>query len=220
MSLTGQNCRLWVLITALIGGLDLPFHAAETTAQAETQAPKPLEIFLLLPEPRAMRSTNSLKPAGAEKTVFSPARETRESPFLEVYPSADLKALGISAETFAERAATHADRLIQGLQPDWVRDEKGRIAYAVFRGERPIYACLLHAPTLPKLFEKAFGSEIWLAAPDRNSLYVFPADPERLAEFTADLMQRYESDAYSASCEIFSWKAGQKTPVVVGTFAD
>lgn len=192
-----------------------------TVARAQAQEPSAQpEVFLLLPEPRAMRSERSLTPAGAEKTVLSPARETGNSPFIETYSAEAFAAIGISPETFAERAGSVADRLLRGLQPEWVKDDQGRVVYAVYRGERPIYASLLAAPSLPRLFEAAFGPEIWLAAPDRHSLYVFPAKAAELSDFTADLQERYETDAYAASCEIFSWKRGQRQPAVVGSFAD
>lgn len=152
--------------------------------------------------------------------MLSPARETAQSPFIETWPEAEFKALGISPETFAERAGSVADRLLKGLQPEWVRDETGRVVYAVYRGERPIYASLLAAPSLPRLFEAAFGPEIWLVAPDRRALYIFPAKAAELSDFTADLRERYESDPYAASAEIFSWKRGHRQPVVVGSFAD
>ncbi len=204
----------------------LPFPASvlaagllASVAAQDAAAPKP-ETFLLLPEPRSMRSPRSLEPAGAEKTVLSPARETAKSPFIETYGDAEFKAIGISPETFAERAGSVADRLLKDLKPEWVRDEQGQVLYAVYRGERPIYASLLAAPSLPRLFEAAFGPEIWVAAPDRRALYVFPAKAAVLTDFAGDLLERYETDPYAASCEIFSWKRGQRQPVVVGSFAD
>lgn len=192
---------------------------AQSPPAAVSPAPKP-ETFLLLPEPRLMRSPRSLTPAGATQTVLSPAKESPDSPFITTYSPQEFQTIGISPETFAERAAAAADRLLKDLKPDWVRDDQGRILYAVFRGDRPIFACLLSAPSLPVLFEAAFGPEIWVAAPDRNALYVFPAKAAVLGEFAADLEQRYETDPYAATCEIFAWKKGDTQPRVVGTFAD
>ena len=191
---------------------------------AEEPAPalaKPkLESYLLLPEPRMMRSARSLKPGGSEKTVLSPAKEIADSPFIATYSTDEFAAIGISPETFAERARTTADRLLKDLKPEWVQDEKGQVLYAVYRGERPIYASLIVAPSLPHLFEAAFGPEIWLAAPDRNALYVFPAKAAILSDFASDLEQRFRNDPYAATGEIFSWKKDKDQPVVVGSFTD
>jgi len=192
--------------------------AAQDSASAKPK-PKP-ESYLLLPEPRMMRSVRSLQPSGSEKTVLSPAKEIADSPFIATYSTEEFQAIGISPETFAERARTAADRLLKELKPEWVQDEKGQVLYAVYRGERPIYASLIVAPTLPHLFEAAFGPEIWLAAPDRNALYVFPAKAAILGDFASDLEQRFRNDPYAATGEIFAWKKDNKQPVVVGSFTD
>ena len=178
------------------------------------------EIFLMLPEPRAMRGPRSLVPNQAARTVLTPARETAESPFIETYPAAAFEALGISPETFLQRAQSVADRLLGELRPEWIRDRAGSVLYAVYRGDRPIHASLLIAPSLPGLFEAEFGAEIWVTAPDRKALYVFPAKAAALSDFAADLESRYRTDPYAATCEIFSWKKGKTQPAVVGAFAD
>jgi hypothetical protein len=131
-----------------------------------------------------------------------------------------LLAIGISPETFAKRARTVADRLLQELKPEWIRDEQSQILYAVYRGERPIYASLICAPSLPLLFEATFGPEIWVTAPDRNALYVFPAKAAILSDFASDLEDRFKSEPYAASSEIFAWKKGTFEPVAVGSFTE
>lgn len=206
---------LWMMFPFLLVGDQ---SAAQDSASAK---PKPTpESYLLLPEPRMMRSVRSLQPSGSEKTVLSPAKEIADSPFIATYSTEEFQAIGISPETFAERARTAADRLLKELKPEWVQDEKGQVLYAVYRGERPIYASLIVAPTLPHLFEAAFGPEIWLAAPDRNALYVFPAKAAILGDFASDLEQRFRNDPYAATGEIFAWKKDNKQPVVVGSFTD
>jgi hypothetical protein len=180
------------------------------------EAPRRLETLLLLPEPRALRGPLSVPPAGARQTVLTPARETAKG--IETYPQEDFRLLGLSVETFAKRAATAADRRLAALKPDIIRDEQGRVLYAVYRGEQPLYASLLVAPSLPKVFEAMFGPEIWVALPDRHALYVFPAQSAALQEFTEDLAARFAADPYAASPEIFSIKPGQP-PRVVAAFA-
>lgn len=180
------------------------------------EAPRRLETLLLLPEPRALRGPLSVSPAGARQTVLTPARETAKG--IETYPQEDFRLLGLSVETFAKRAATAADRHLAALKPDIIRDAQGRVLYAVYRGEQPLYASLLVAPSLPKVFEAMFGPEIWVALPDRHALYVFPAQSAALQEFTEDLAERFAADPFAASPEIFSIKPGQP-PRVVAAFA-
>ncbi|MDP1588921.1 MAG: hypothetical protein Q8M07_14320 [Prosthecobacter sp.] len=183
------------------------------------QTERKLETLLLMPEPKAMRTAYSIVPAGAKQTVLTPYRDSAASPSgIEPYSQASFAKLGLSVETFAERAKAAADKRLTQMQPELKKGEDGRIAYAVYRGESSLFPTLLIAPSLPKIFEELFGKEIWVAMPDRHALYVFPARSDILQEFTADLAERYATDAFAASCEVFSLKAGEE-PKVVATFA-
>lgn len=152
--------------------------------------------------------------------MISPAHETSESPGVRTYTADEFSKFGISVETFIERARAAADRRLATLTPEYVKDEMGRLRYAVYRGESPLIASLLIAPSLGPIFQKVFTGQVWALLPDRNSLYIFPARPDALAEFTVDLRDRYESNPYAASPEIFLLKADGALPRVVGTFGN
>lgn len=190
--------------------------ALTTSLFGQTPAPR-LETLLLLPEPVALRKPISFQPEGAELTVLTPARQLADSPGIMAYTEADFKKLGLSVSTFTERAKKVADKRLATLKPDLIKDAEGRIQYAVYRGDQPLMASLLVAPSLPAIFEKLFGEEIWVALPDRHSLFVFPARPEVLEEFSADLADRYLSDPRAASPEIFVLKKGLPLRVI-GSF--
>ena len=189
-------------------------------ASAQDMAVSKPEVFLLLPEPRAARTAASLVLGGAKLTVFSPAQQSSDKSTIQVYPAKDFAKLGISPETFAKKALAAADRLLASLKPELIRDEAGRVRYAVYRGESSIYACLLVAPSLAKTFEPVFGKEIWVAAPDRHALYIFPPNPLVVDDFAADLEDRFDSNAYSASEEVFVMRSDTGGMRAVGTFTD
>ena len=179
-----------------------------------------LESLLLMPEPKAMRGAYSITLPNSQKTVFTCYRETAGAlNGVEAYTAEAFTKLGLSVESFAARAKAAADKRLLQLKPELIKGEDGRIAYAVYRGDSPLYATLLVAPSLPKIFGELFGPEIWVVAPDRHALYVFPAKAELLEEFTADLAERYTTDAFAASCEIFAIKTGGE-PRVIATFTD
>ncbi len=194
-----------------------------TTGTLWGQQPAPaerrLESLLLMPEPKAMRSAFSITPAGSKLTVLTPYRESATAPNgIEPYTQESFAKMGLSVETFAERAKAAADKRLMQLRPELIKGADGKIAYAVYRGESSLFPTLLVAPSLPKIFEELFGKEIWVALPDRHALYVFPAKQDLLVEFTADLAERYATDPYAASCEVFSIKAGEE-PKVMASFA-
>lgn len=188
-------------------------------AQQPVAPERKLESLLLMPEPKAMRSAYFMTLPGSQQTAFNCYRETTASPSgVEAYSAETFTKLGLSVESFAARAKTAADKRLLQLKPELIKGEDGRIAYAVYRGESPLYATLLLAPSLPKIFAELFGAEIWVAAPDRHALYIFPAKAELVQDFAADLAERYADDAFAASCEIFALKAGSE-PRVVASFA-
>ncbi|MCB1210138.1 MAG: hypothetical protein KDK97_12455 [Verrucomicrobiales bacterium] len=217
MSLSTRSLPQRLLRAACIVALSPLIAVAQ---QAPAVAKPATELFLLVPEPRAMRTELSIVPEGSKETVLSPAREIAERPGLATYSKEAFERLGVGVDKFAERAKAAADRLLSTLQVEWIKGADGKVAYAVFRGDRPIMASLLVAPSLPKVFSQAFGKEIWLVLPDRHSLYVFPAKAEALVEFTGDLRERYENEPYAASCEVFEANAETGKLRVVASYRE
>jgi hypothetical protein len=188
-------------------------------AQQPVASERKLESLLLMPEPKAMRGAYSITLPNSQQTIFTFYRES--APALngvEAYSAESFTKLGLSAESFVARAKTAADKRLLQLKPELIKGDDGKIAYAVYRGDSPLYATLLLAPSLPKIFAELFGPEIWAAAPDRHALYIFPAKAELLQDFAPDLAERYSTDPFAASCEIFALKTGAE-PRVIATFA-
>lgn len=185
---------------------------------AETPARK-LETYVLMPEPSALRNANSRAPAGAQKTVFSPAAETREAPGVKVFTPEEFSKLGVGLDTFTERAKAAAEARLATVQAEFIKDESGKTRYAVYRSDSPLVASLIVAPSLAKIYAKLFGGDVWAVLPDRHSLYLFPANAELLAEFTDDLEMRYKNDPFAASGEVFLVKPGE-APRVIASFTD
>lgn len=180
--------------------------------------PLRVENYLLLPEPKATRSSISFEMGGARLTVFSPMRQEPGSTRLIPYTESEFNKLGISRDSFATKAAEAADRKLAQLQPELIKNAQGQVIYAVYRGPDPVYSCLLLAPSLGRIFEKVFGKEVWVVTPDRHSLYVFPAGQAAMEEFAADLEERFLATPFAASEEIFSLKADGNEMRVVGNF--
>lgn len=186
-------------------------HAADPAVAA----PK-AEAYLLLPEPRVMGSSISRTFANAQHTVITPARQGADGK-LHVNSREEFAKLGLSWETFFERAQAAADRRLADIQPELKKDESGRVLYAVYRSDEPSIACLLIAPSLGAIFKNILGEEVWLVAPDRNSLFVFPARNEAIEEFADDLRERFEENPFAVSDEIFAVKEGV-APRAIGSF--
>lgn len=202
------------------GSLSAPSLAIPTVpTPAKPSVPaRKLETYLLLAEPKAMRSSLSVPLAGSLRTVFSPAREISRPPGIELYTVAEFAKLGISIDAFQEKAKEAAERLLVLHRPEMLKDSAGRVRYAVYRGEQQYFPCLLIAPSLAKVFENVFGKEMIAAMPDRNSFYVFPPNAAVVDDFSGDLENRYETNPWSASNEVFRISADGKIEVM-GSFS-
>ncbi len=204
-----MSFHLRALVLLLLPQLLLPAQTAPTKR----------ELYLLMPEPHALRSSHSRVLEGAKRTVLTPAYEIGDASGVHLYDKDEFARLGISVETFTERAVAAAEARLAKIMPEFIKDETGKTRYAVYRGESPLIATLLVAPSLAKLVSKVFGGEVWAVTPDRHSLYLFPAKPELLAEFADDLRHRFESDPLATSCEVFVVEAG-KAPRAIGTYGE
>lgn len=177
------------------------------------------EVFLMLPEPRVMGTAISKPWADSRRTVFTPAHEKADGTGITAYTKVEFDRLGISWEKFLEQAQASAEKRLVTLKPELKQDEKGRLLYAVFRSDSPTIASLLVAPSLARLFERLIGPEVWVVAPDRHSLFIFPPGEEAMREFAADLASRFEGDAFAASDEIYALRSDGTQQKVVGTFS-
>jgi hypothetical protein len=192
---------------------------AQNAPSPTTTSAAPLEPYLLLPEPRAMRSASSIPLQDSRRTVLTPARQTQDTAGLATYRPEDFSKLGISAQSYLEKARSRADARLAKLVPEFIKDEQGTTRYAVYRSPSPLICTLLIAPSLAKQAATLFGTKVWAATPDRNSLYLFPAKPDVVEEFAADLAERYEATPFSASPEFFLIEEGQ-LPKAVATFVE
>ncbi len=221
-----------VLVWMVLSSSTLTLCAAEPAKTPATQAPKPdpktipvsvaerkLEPFLLLPMPKIVGTSHAKPVGGSVTTVFSPAREIAQAPYIEVYSDAEFAKLGISADDFEKKAREAAERLLTVYRPELIKDEAGRVRYGVYRGEKQIFACLMMAPSLGKVFENVFGKEIIVAMPDRNALYIFPPNPAVVDDFAGDMESRYELSLSAASDEVFLIKAQTGEIRALGSFS-
>ncbi len=202
--------RAAILFITLASLLPITSRAAEPVVAIF----KP-ELFLMLPEPRAMGSSISKNHAASKNTVFTPARQSDDGHGIRAYTPAEFAKLGISWETFMERAQATADKRLATMQPEWKKDDAGQVLYAVYHSEDPSVAAILVAPSLGQIFKKVFPDGVWLASPNRNTLYVFPAKAGVVESFAEDLKDLFDDNPYAASDEIFELKeAGGKLRVV------
>ena len=140
----------------------------------------------------------------AKQTLLAPAYVGKYG--VRPYTKEEWKEGGLVWNTVYTAAVNKADALVDELEPNFKRDTRGVIDYAVIENESPwLSSVLLSSRFLPR-FEKEFGERIHVVALDRHRLYVFPADGGKLQGYAPALADLYHDDStikHPVSLEVF-----------------
>lgn len=141
---------------------------------------------------------------GAKETVLAPAYAGKYS--IRLYSLEKWQTDGLAWEGFQAAAIKRADSLVDTLEPEFKRDPRGVLDYAVLRHESPwLSSVLLSRRFLPR-FEREFGERLHVIVLDRHQLYVFPADGGKLDSYAPALADLYHDESvirHPVSLEIF-----------------
>ncbi|RYD82799.1 MAG: hypothetical protein EOP84_08885 [Verrucomicrobiaceae bacterium] len=154
-------------------------------------------------EPKFMRAPVSAPVAQAERTVLA-AGTLREGE-LHLIPKSEWDALGNSWETFSVRARANAAADLATLKPEYVRNRKKVIEYAILRSEQPIVASAILAPKFLSLFEETLGPKVLVTVPNRYTAYIFPALVTNYADYAPMIFRDYRATPFPVSIEVFEF---------------
>jgi hypothetical protein len=167
------------------------------------------------PPPPAVETGLMLVSLASSPGVYSPVKDAKKTVLAPAYVSKYGVRL-FSKEEWAERRAVWADflaastqvadKIVDSLEPDFKRDTRGVIDYALVEHPSPwLSSVLLSKRFLPR-FEREFGQRIHVLVIDRHRLYVFPADGSKLEGYGAALIEAYHDESisrYPVSLEVF-----------------
>lgn len=174
------------------------------------------EQFVVLIEPKLLATKLFRSIPGAKTTVFVPGRET-EYGGLEYYDDENFKKLELEWEAFFERARESSDRLVEILEPEYVRDHAEVIQYAILRSKNQRTAGVILGEKFREKFRKTIGDELVVLIPDRNSVFVFPKLAGGYGEFGETMIEWYDDAVYPVSLEVF--EVSGKGVRVIGSFS-
>lgn len=170
--------------------------------------------WLLLVEPKFMRPEVYFPIAGAERSVLVPARMKGGAP--EYITARELERLGIQKGALAAKARANASRVLEGLKPDFSRDENGVIEYAELRSDEPVVASAVIASDFAKRFEPLFGPELLVVIPNRHQAFIFPKLASTIRKYGPMFIEAYKESAFPVSLEVF--EVTSEDMRAVGTF--
>jgi hypothetical protein len=106
-------------------------------------------------------------------------------------------------DTLFPVARAVADRIVERLEPELVRDARGVILYAIVTDKDPFLTSVLISPNLLGKFRDTLGDRVHVVPLDRNRLYFFPATGGRLADYGPALVDEFRRAKLPVSLEIF-----------------
>jgi len=157
----------------------------------------------LLIEPTFMHYDITWPIAGSDQTALVPARLVNGT----IVPlHRDNRArVHIDRKAMLEAAT----KVLASLKPEFVRDSKGVIEYAVLTSDSPLTASAVLAPEFEERFADTIGPDMLIAIPNRNKVYLFPKLTQVYLEMSETIVVEYQSSTYPVSREFFSLKNGR-----------
>jgi hypothetical protein len=142
-------------------------------------------------------------------TPIEGARKTQ----LTAYYEWDFGVRPFTAATWQERALDWekllpaaravADKLIERLEPEMVRDSRGIILYAIMKDKDPFLTSIMLSPKLLEKFRETLGDRLQVVLVDRRRIYLFPATGGKLADYGPALVEEFRRTTLPVSLEIF-----------------
>jgi hypothetical protein len=172
--------------------------ALSALAHAEPPATESWRVWL---EPRFMHRPVTAAITGAQKTELTAGAFADGT--LEPLAKGDLEKLGSTWEKFAEQARTNAAADLAQLKPEYVRNRKKILEYAVLKSAKPIVATAVLAPGFRTLFAETLGPDILVVVPGKNIAFVFPKLASTYKEYAPMVQQAYRDSDHKVSMEVF-----------------
>ena len=138
---------------------------------------------------------------GAKTTVLAAAYEWEYG--VRTFSKEEWLKRGYDWNEYLANAARTADRLVKAIKPDFRRDPRGVIDYALIIHDDPWLSSIILSPKLLKRFEKQLGKRLHLVVLDRNRIYIFPADGGKIERYADSLVDKYYQAKHPVSLELF-----------------
>lgn len=138
---------------------------------------------------------------GSKSTVLTPGL-VRDGE-VKYLTKAQFERLGLDLASVRRVARAAASAEAVKLKPEFVRDRRGVIRYAVVTSDSPATAGAVLAPEFAARFADTLGPDLLVAIPNRYRVYVFPALAGDFADAAELVVRDYELSGYPVSKEVF-----------------
>lgn len=189
--------------------------AAEEKQPAKKSAVKIMRRGIIF-ETQAVDPEVFTRVDGAKKTLMIPVQEWDYG--VRSFSAAEWKRHAFDNDEFRRNAEAVADTVMATVKPEFIRDSRDVVLYAMIRGEDPFLSSILLSEKFLPLFKQNLGESVRVVIIDRQLIYVFPGSGGQLDEFGAALAEQYQAAKQPVSLEIF--EVTSKGFKVIGSIGD
>lgn len=157
--------------------------------------------WFFLPAPRFMRYEISFPIEGAKNTVITPAKLGRAG--LEFPNIAAWSAAGLDEGAVRKATEKIASEWLKQIKPEYVRDRRKVIEYAVMSSDKFPACVTVFAPEFRKSFEEIFGPKLLVVIPNRQTVFVFPGVAVDLSDHSPAILEAWRGAAPKVGLEVF-----------------
>jgi hypothetical protein len=150
---------------------------------------------------------------GAKATVLAAAQETQYG--VRTFSDDEWREKAYDLKEFYSAAEATADGVVDALEPEFQRDSRDVIEYALVKSKDGFLSSALTSKRFLPRFEREFGGDLRVVVVDRYILYVFPAIGSKLETFGPALAEIYRTTPFPGSLEVF--QVNEEGYRVVGT---
>ena len=171
--------------------------------------------FCVILDPYFYRSPIKVNLEGTTKTVLAFYRIVDSETLAPAKP----QELTEEAQSEVKREAIdRAQRLLQGIKPEIIRDSNGVILALRLQSLDPTLSAILLLPDLGNRYANFLGPDCFFAAPNRRTILFFPRLATSIQSFAPLVHSLYHNDPWPVSTEIFEIVGGKLR--AVGQFND
>ncbi|MGY8641587.1 MAG: hypothetical protein ACKVJU_10880 [Verrucomicrobiales bacterium] len=138
---------------------------------------------------------------GGKKTLLVPAYEWEYG--VRVFTKETWSKTGGEWNTYKANAVLIADAIVDTLKPEWRKDQRGVIDYAILQSEDPFLGSVILSKKLHGKFKNEFGENIHVIIPERGTIYLFPAEGGKLDGYGPSIIKKFKESAQPVSIEVF-----------------
>ena len=162
--------------------------------------------WAVLVEPSFMDHEMRRPIAGSQRTILAVARSHNG----EIAPLTreEKKTVHMTFEQIHAEAMKTASAVLARLKPQFIRNKKNVIRYAVLESDDPLTASCVLAPEFAASFRATLGPDLLVAMPHRNQVLVFSKQDDAHLQMAESIINGYLGSNYPVSREIFALEPG------------